>query len=344
LGSSGKERRVHDLHDRFFKGGLGTPGRIRDFLEGFLPSGILRTDGPDSIRILDSETIGMALDKSLKDRVVEVRMAEGNRPLHLLIEHKASPDPRVYFQMLRYMAALQCRTRKKGVPPVPVLPVVLYQGRRPWPFPGRFSGLFPEPPKVLETCLLDFSPVFIDLSAYSGEEIREKVKGAETLAWLLVMKHATKRHLDEFLEGIAGIGPGLDSDPEFFAFVLKYVCEVYLVKNATAAQEIADKLGGRKVMPTIIDKWMEEGMQKGFEKGMQKGLEQGLEQGLEKGMEKGLEKGMEKGVQQGIEKGREESQRNDIEKLLRKNILTPSQIASVLEVDLSRVEEILRSL
>ena len=65
-------------------------------------------------------------------------------------------------------------------------------------------------------------------------------------------------------------------------------------------------------MPSIIDEWVEEGLKKGLQKGR--------------------------------EEGREEGQRKMIEKLLAKGVLSVSEIASALEVDLRWVEQIRKAL
>ena len=62
----------------------------------------------------------------------------------------------------------------------------------------------------------------------------------------------------------------------------------------------------------------------------------------DQGIEQGLEKGIEKGRQEGRLEGRQEGRQEDIEKLLLKGILSPEEIASVLEVDRAWVEEIAR--
>ena len=62
----------------------------------------------------------------------------------------------------------------------------------------------------------------------------------------------------------------------------------------------------------------------------------------DQGIEQGLEKGIEKGRQEGLQEGRQEGRQDDIEKLLLKGILSPDEIASVLEVDRAWVEEIAR--
>ena len=66
------------------------------------------------------------------------------------------------------------------------------------------------------------------------------------------------------------------------------------------------------------------------------------DQGIEQGLEKGIEKGRQEGRLEGRQEGRQEGRLEDIEKLLLKGILSPEEIASVLEVDRAWVEEIAR--
>ncbi len=61
-------------------------------------------------------------------------------------------------------------------------------------------------------------------------------------------------------------------------------------------------------------------------------------------VEKWMDVGRQEGIQKGIQEGRQEGRQESIEKLLRRKILTPSEIASVLEVDLAWVLEIQASL
>ncbi len=66
------------------------------------------------------------------------------------------------------------------------------------------------------------------------------------------------------------------------------------------------------------------------------------DQGIELGLEKGIEKGRQEGRLEGRLEGRQEGRLEDIEKLLLKGVLSPKEIASVLEVDRAWVEEIAR--
>ncbi len=64
----------------------------------------------------------------------------------------------------------------------------------------------------------------------------------------------------------------------------------------------------------------------------------------DQGIEKGIEKGIEQGFEKGIEEGRQEGRKEDVQKLLLKKVLSPEEIASVLEVDRAWVEEIARNI
>ncbi len=56
------------------------------------------------------------------------------------------------------------------------------------------------------------------------------------------------------------------------------------------------------------------------------------------------DQGIEKGIEKGIEEGRQEGRKEDVQKLLLKRVLSPEEIASVLEVDRAWVEEIARNI
>jgi predicted transposase/invertase (TIGR01784 family) len=66
---------------------------------------------------------------------------------------------------------------------------------------------------------------------------------------------------------------------------------------------------GGNLMPTIAEKWLQEGIEKGIEKG----IERGIEKGIEKGIERGIEKGIERGIERGIEEGKIEAALNMVE-------------------------------
>ena len=78
---------------------------------------------------------------------------------------------------------------------MPVIPIVLYHGKESWN-PGNLSTQFKKLPDAAKPFIPDFEYVFIDLSSYSDEAIKQQVftlaslkKGVE-ITRHLVMKSA----------------------------------------------------------------------------------------------------------------------------------------------------------
>lgn len=82
--------------------------------------------------------------------------------------------------------------------------------------------------------------------------------------------------------------------------MLKYLLRYHGIENPETLKKISEKLVQEEHMPDVVDILIAEGLQK----------------------------------------GRQEGQRESVIKLLSKGVLTPEQIASALELDLSRVLEI----
>ena len=80
-----------------------------------------------------------------------------------------------------------------------------------------------------------------------------------------------------------------------------------------------------------------EGIAKGREEGIAKGREEGVAKGREEGIAKGREEGVAIGREEGVAIGREE-----IVRLLHRKGMDASSIASMLDMDVSEVEKILK--
>ncbi|MHB1927775.1 MAG: Rpn family recombination-promoting nuclease/putative transposase [Leptospirillum sp.] len=234
---------ISGLHDRFFKTSFGRIEVLRDFLTGFLPPEISQSIDPDSLRFLNTESIGLSFEKSHMDLVVECRISETPAQFYLLIEHKSVPDPEVFLQMLRYMVALWSRNRQDNKPLVPVLPLVFHQGGRPWTLPVRFQETFPVP-ETLKAHAVDFAPLLFDLSTVSGTTIRERSAHAETVVVLTLLKYAFSGSVEDVLRALKETGGSFD---ETFLFgVLNYAIRAFEVKDPVVVDAISRRFGGEK--------------------------------------------------------------------------------------------------
>ena len=86
--------------------------------------------------------------------------------------------------------------------------------------------------------------------------------------------------------------------------MLDYAIRAFEVRDPVVVDAISRSFGGKKIMPSIIDEWLEEGRKEGLKEG----------------------------------------QKKTIEKLLAKGALSVAGIASILEVDPQWVEQIRKEL
>jgi predicted transposase YdaD len=134
---------------------------------------LLRERLPRALALrLDGKPVAMpesfveeSLRGSVTDLLLRVRL-KGRRPVYVycLVEHKRTDEPAVMLQLLRYLSALYDElARKHGHRNLPlVVPLVVYNGGRPWRGPRRFSDLLERRAGRLG---LDFGMVLVDLCA-----------------------------------------------------------------------------------------------------------------------------------------------------------------------------------
>jgi predicted transposase YdaD len=327
------------FHDRFFKSTLGRPDRLGKVLKAFLPADISASLDPGSLVSLATESVSEGLDSSLMDLAFSANFGGQDARIHLIVEHKSSPDPRTHFQINRYLAELWIRELKEGREPRPLLPILFYHGVSPWSLPSRLSDLLNPPPELLAVTP-DFLLPLIDLRRVEDGEIRRRVDDVEAVLALFSLKHIfdgletlVRLLLREVWERKA---PHVILKPE-----MNYMAGVYGIIDSKEMKRIVDPIAKEVGMAQdIVDTWLDESLQLGLQQGLEKGLQQGLEKGLQQGLEKGLQQGLEKGLQQGLQQGIQKIQIQTIERLLARGGFSLEEIASLVNVDLSRVREV----
>ena len=135
------------MHDPAYKPLFSRPRMVRDLLDGFAARGWSGALDFDTLVPLPASFVSGDLEQRHGDLVWRVRFRD-DRWLYLvlLLEFQAAVDPAMALRMLTYTALLYQRLdadgvlRDHGALP-PVLPVVLYDGRRPWTAPVEMTGL-----------------------------------------------------------------------------------------------------------------------------------------------------------------------------------------------------------
>ena len=135
------------MHDPAYKLLFSRPRMVRDLLDGFAARGWSGALDFDTLDPLPASFVSEDLQQRHGDLVWRIRFRD-DRWLYLvlLLEFQATVDPAMALRMLTYTALLYQRLDADGVlrdhrALPPVLPVVLYNGRRPWTAPVEMADL-----------------------------------------------------------------------------------------------------------------------------------------------------------------------------------------------------------
>ncbi|MCY4077856.1 MAG: Rpn family recombination-promoting nuclease/putative transposase [Acidobacteria bacterium] len=135
------------MHDPAYKLLFSRPRMVRDLLDGFAARGWSGALDFDTLAPLPNSFVSEDLRQRHGDLVWRVRFRD-DRWLYLvlLLEFQATVDQTMALRMLTYTALLYQRLDADGVlrdhrTLPPVLPVVLYNGRRPWTAPVEMTDL-----------------------------------------------------------------------------------------------------------------------------------------------------------------------------------------------------------
>ncbi len=154
------------------------PRMVEDLLRGFIHE--------DWIARLDFATLervnGSFVSDDLKDRrndvVWRLRWRGGGDDwfyLYLLLEFQSTPDPFMAVRLLVYVGLLlQELIRARGLKAAdrlpPILPIVLYNGKRPWRAPRDLLSLFTSIPDGLRRHLPQLEYFLVDENRLTPEE------------------------------------------------------------------------------------------------------------------------------------------------------------------------------
>ena len=130
------------------------------------------------------------LAEYFSDVVYRCPLKEGKRQVwaSFLLEHKSAPDAFPHLQLLRYLLETWQEQRKQKQPLTPIIPIVVYHGKRKWRKRDLSSYFGKDLPQSLLPFLPRFDYVLTSIRTLSDEQILELKKGLLINA-LLMLKH-----------------------------------------------------------------------------------------------------------------------------------------------------------
>ena len=295
------------MHDPAYKLLFSRPRMVRDLLDGFAARGWSGALDFDTLAPLPASFVSEDLQQRHGDLVWRIRFRD-DRWLYLvlLLEFQATVDPAMALRMLTYTALLYQRLDADGVlrdhrALPPVLPVVLYNGRRPWTASVEMTDLV----AVGSDLLAPYQPsqryYLLD-----GARVADADLPADNLVSALIGLEKTRdaARLREALQALSDLLRAQGDDHLTQAFV------TWLHQGLRFAGPLpsgeGDPLAQLQETQTMLEENVREWTRELLEQGRAQGIEQGIEQGRAQGVEQGRAQGIEQGRAQGIEQGRHE--------------------------------------
>ncbi|GAB6163570.1 Rpn family recombination-promoting nuclease/putative transposase [Desulfothermus naphthae] len=262
---------IQNPHDAFVKEVFSHKEQAEDFLKNYLPQDICRLIDFDSLSLVKDSFVDEELKEHFSDLLYEVQLSSRPGFIYLLFEHKSTPERFTGLQLLRYMVKIWDLYLKQNHEPIlpVIIPLVIYNGHRRWMIKTNFSYLFGEIEKELNKYIPEFNYLLYDLSTLSDEQIKGRVILKATL---MALKYLTTPEPGKHLKGIFSLFKELSESNtplQYLETLLRYIASASDKIEEKDIKEAIKQIGKEAdIMPTLAEKWIEQGERQGMIKGM----------------------------------------------------------------------------
>jgi predicted transposase YdaD len=247
---------LNNPHDIFFKSIFREKENVIDHLSFTLPKSLLPKIDLAAMELDNNSYLDDELKEYFSDIVYKTHYKKEHEVMIcFLYEHKSYQPAYIHFQLLRYMlniwdtvlrekeSALKKKKQPTGselktVVPLPVvIPVIVYHGQEGWTTRSMYD-YFLNIDRELRAFIPHFSYMLTDLSAYSNEEIKERVfdRAFLKIAFLLMKNVHNIKALMANLEAILQIGRMYYQEEKGILFLVKVAKYMYSLYNKKYAE------------------------------------------------------------------------------------------------------------
>ncbi|MGY8526042.1 Rpn family recombination-promoting nuclease/putative transposase [Paracidovorax citrulli] len=166
-------------HDASYKLLFSFREMVADLIRGFLPDAGLATLDFDSLEPVSSTFVSDGLRQGCSDAVWRIDVEGHDTPLYLLLEFQSRYDVNMPARMLSYaglfyrdMARRIGTLGSAGYPPI--LPIVLYNGERPWLGPTDIRRMIPHAPAFASEHQPRLNYVLIDARRHDDADLASR--------------------------------------------------------------------------------------------------------------------------------------------------------------------------
>ncbi len=285
------------MHDGTYKKLFAFPRMVEDLLRGFVAG--LRVDDIDFSKLekVSAEYVSDELLKRHGDAVWRVgRRDEDWLYLMVLIEFQSRDEPWMALRIHTYTGLLYEELVRNGKvapdePLPPVLPVVLYNGARPWRAAREMRELIAAVGPDLAPC----QPAGLRYHVVDERHLaRDGLPGDNLMSSVVRLEQSgSAADLARVVETLQATL----SDPRESGLRRAFLDWVRQTAARVAPPgEGLPPVGTLEEMKmTLVERaaeWPKQWLQEGIEQGVKQGIEQGVKQGVEQGVKQGIERGL----------------------------------------------------
>lgn len=276
-------------HDALFRRVLGRPEHAGSELRSILPPGLAARIDLDHLEPVPGTFVDGHLRQHHTDVLFRTTFDQREAYVYVLLEHQRTPDPFMALRMIAYQVQIWNRylaeARKGGAAPrslPPIIPLVIYQGRRPWTGPTDLADLLdldPDQAAELQSLVPHVRYLLDDLTVVDDAALRNRPLTPATRVTFVFLDRApddtdVTRWLAAWLDDLRLLSADPEHQPvrELFTYLVG-------VSNTPPehVREFAAQLG-----PEAEEAVMNNG-QRYFAQGMAQGVAQGMARGVAEG-------------------------------------------------------------
>ncbi|KMQ49398.1 Transposase [Chitinispirillum alkaliphilum] len=290
-----KDNPLSTPHDTLFRETFSRIETVRSFVANYVPKKISSQLNLQTLAIQKDSFIDKELSEHFSDILYSVKLRGKPAFLYLLFEHKSYIDPWTGFQLLRNMVKIweQYRKQHKRTKKLPlIVPILIYQGAQQWKAETSITHLF-ENVENTRDYIPEFKTEVYDISHIPDEQIRGEILLRVNF---LIQKYSRTPQLWDKLHEILHLlleFKDKKTKLEYFEILYRYLSTVTDAKNAEQLNQefIESAQTGGFTMPTIAEKWYQDGKTEGKIEAAQKMIELGMsDEQIEKITALGMEK------------------------------------------------------
>lgn len=269
-------------HDHGYKLLFSHPRMVEDLLRGFIGQEWVSRLDFGTLERVNSNLISEDFQERRNDVIWRLRWEDGKEAgwfyLYLLLEFQSTPDRFMALRLLVYVGLLlQELIRTDGLPPSgelpPILPVVLYNGRRAWRAPRELLALFASVPRGLRRHLPRLEYLLVDEGRLTKEE---KAKGDNLAAALFRLEACDEpEEFSVVTSELAALVPEEEKSGlrrELTAWVLKVLRRAFPGATIPGIEDLKEV----PMLEENLKRWRDAAWEDGLREGRQEGLREGL--------------------------------------------------------------------